>query len=65
MNEKIKLKWYYWIPVLGAIPILFFDQHNDRILNTGYFEYQMIFLSLATFTVGSYLVAVIFHLKIF
>jgi len=48
MKLKKNMLWYYWIPLIGVIPFLFFTTADmDELWNTWYFDYQITFLILA------------------
>jgi hypothetical protein len=62
MNYKRKLPWYYWIPVFGAIPFFFLEEKDDCVYDSGFFEYQMVWLSCGAMITLAFLVTVLFHL---
>jgi len=56
MKLKKRLPWYYWIPVIGILPVIFkTGQSLEDLFNTPYFEYQII-IAILTLIVLTYII---------
>jgi hypothetical protein len=68
--KKKRLPWYYWIPVIGILPVVLYrsepDENElfDRLFDNWYFEYQVTLLIVLMTALIGFAILIVKDLKI-